>query len=303
VDLDGVRDWLDECPNTPIGAKVTAAGCPTDSDRDSVWDGIDKCDNTPAGCVVDRKTGCPTDKDGDGVCDGVDQCPDTPKGATVDGKGCPSDPDGDGVWSGIDTCEGTLKGCTVDDKGCPKDSDNDGVCDGLDQCGDTSPGLKVDAAGCPIEVVERETELLDTGMIRIDNVNFETGKSEILDTFKPALNVVGEVLGKWPQLRIEIGGHTDSRGSNAANQKLSEARVTAVKEYLVAQFPQLNPGQFVVKGYGESKPLAPNTTDEGMAQNRRVEFKVLNKEVLKKEKERRRLLEQGEGAPSDTTGK
>ncbi|HYM79784.1 MAG TPA: porin family protein, partial [Candidatus Limnocylindria bacterium] len=162
MDLDGVRDWLDQCPGTPIGATVDARGCPQDADRDSVFDGIDECPNTPLGCKVDRK-GCPSDADGDGVCDGVDQCADTPKGASVDDKGCPNDSDGDGVVNGVDQCENTPAGCQVDERGCPKDADGDGVCDGLDQCPATGPGLKVDPAGCPIELIERETELLDTG--------------------------------------------------------------------------------------------------------------------------------------------
>jgi OOP family OmpA-OmpF porin len=74
VDLDGVRDWLDRCPATPIGARVDARGCPIDSDRDSVFDGIDQCEGTPAGARVDAR-GCPTDADGDKVWDGIDQCP------------------------------------------------------------------------------------------------------------------------------------------------------------------------------------------------------------------------------------
>jgi hypothetical protein len=77
TDLDGVREWLDACPGTPIGAKVDAKGCALDADRDSVPEGLDQCANTPAGCKVDAK-GCPIDSDGDGVCDGVDTCPDTP---------------------------------------------------------------------------------------------------------------------------------------------------------------------------------------------------------------------------------
>ncbi|HYM81362.1 MAG TPA: OmpA family protein, partial [Candidatus Limnocylindria bacterium] len=174
--------------------------------------------------------------------------------------------------------------------GCPKDADGDGVCDGLDQCPATGPGLKVDPAGCPIELIERETELLDTGMIRLQDVNFATAKADILPESHAPLDVVGAVLGKWPQLRIEIGGHTDSRGSNAYNQRLSEARAGSVLAYLRQKYPNLEATQFSVRGYGESRPLVPDTNDLNMAKNRRVEFVVQNKDVLKREVERRRLL-------------
>ena len=299
TDLDGVREWLDRCPGTPIGAKVDALGCPIDSDADSVFDGLDKCEGTPRGCKVD-KNGCPGDADGDGVCNGLDTCADTPKGATVDAAGCPKDSDGDGVLDGLDACERTPPGAQVDEKGCPKDGDGDGVFDGLDRCPDTSPGLKVDLEGCPIELIEKETELLDTGMIRLQDVNFETGRSEILPESFPLLDVVGQILKKWPELQIEIGGHTDSRGSNAANQTLSESRAKAVRGYLVQKFPELTAEQFTARGYGESKALVPNNSDLNMAKNRRVEFVVRNKDVLKREVERRRMLPKE--APADTTG-
>src|SRR5262249_32059647 len=159
-----------------------------------------------------------------------------------------------GVFDGLDTCPNTPKGAVVDEKGCPKDADGDGVPDGIDTCPDTGPGLKVDEKGCPIELIERETELLDTGMIRLHEVNFTTGKADLLPESYADLDVVGQVLGKWPDLRIEIGGHTDSRGSNAANQKLSEARAKSVRTYLTTKFPNLKPEQFTTKGYGESKP-------------------------------------------------
>jgi outer membrane protein OmpA-like peptidoglycan-associated protein len=149
----------------------------------------------------------------------------------------------------------------------------------------------VDVDGCPIETVERETELLDTGMIRLQNVNFETAKAALLPESYPTLDVVGMVLSRWPQLRIEVGGHTDSRGSNVYNQKLSEARAKSVLDYLTGKFPDLKAEQFTVKGYGESKPLVPNSNALNMAKNRRVEFKVLNKDVLKKEVERRQMLQ------------
>ena len=257
-----------------------------------------------AGGVLLALGATPRDTDGDGVPDRKDACPDTPRGATVDAKGCPKDSDGDGVLDGIDQCPGTAKGCAVDEKGCPKDSDGDGVCDGVDQCPETGPGLKVDAQGCPIEVMEKETELLDTGMIRLQDVNFETDKSALLAESLPLLDVVGAVLSKWPELKIEIGGHTDARGSNAHNQKLSEGRAEAVRTYLVGKFPQLKAEQYTVKGYGESRPLVPNTSALNMAKNRRVEFVVKNPSVLKHEVERRQLLKKEapapRPAPSDT---
>ncbi len=293
TDGDGVPDKRDRCPDTPRGARVDANGCPIDSDGDKVFDGLDKCENTPKGCTVDA-SGCPSDADGDGVCDGVDACADTPKGATVDAKGCPKDSDGDGVLDGLDKCADTPKGCTVDASGCPSDADGDGVCDGLDKCPDTTPGLKVDQDGCPIELVERETELLDTGMIRLQNVNFATAKADLLPESFPVLDIVGQVLTKWPELRIEIGGHTDARGSDGYNRKLSDARADSVLSYMQRKFPALKPEQFTTKGYGESVPLVPNTSELNWAKNRRVEFVVLNKDVLKREVERRRLLKAGE---------
>jgi outer membrane protein OmpA-like peptidoglycan-associated protein/opacity protein-like surface antigen len=297
TDADGVPDKKDKCAATPHGAKVDATGCPLDTDGDGVFDGLDMCEGTPKGATVDVK-GCPSDADGDGVLDGLDQCADTPKGATVDAKGCPSDADGDGVLDGVDQCPGTPKGAVVDEKGCPKDTDGDGVPDGIDQCNDTPKGLKVDAKGCPIEVTERETELLDTGMIRLQNVNFETNKAEILPESYPTLDAVGMLLTKWPQLKLEVGGHTDSRGSAAGNQKLSESRASSVRSYILQKFPTLDPNQFTVKGYGKTKPIVPNTNELNWAKNRRVEFVVQNKDVLKKEIEKRRLLQQNEGTPA-----
>src|SRR5262249_26832534 len=278
----GTPDQKDKCPGTTQGAKVYVNDCPIDSDGDGVYDGLDQCDNTPKGATVDAK-GCPSDADGDGVYDGLDKCPDTPKGATVDASGCPKDSDGDGVLDGLDQCPGTPKGATVDAKGCPADADGDGVPDGIDQCPDTPKGLKVDAKGCPIEVLERETELLDTGMIRLQNVNFETNKADILPESYPTLDVVGMLLGKWPQLKLEIGGHRDAGGSAVRNQKLSEARADSVRSYLLRKFDKLDPAEFTVKGYGKSRPIVPNTSELNWAKNRRVEFVVTNKDVLKKE--------------------
>lgn len=256
------------------GAKITD----NDEDGDGVPDRADRCPNTPRGAKVDAD-GCPKDSDGDGVWDGIDECPGTPKGARVDSRGCPKDSDEDGVYDGIDECPGTPQGCQVDARGCPKDSDGDGVCDGVDRCPGTPAGTKVDKTGCPIG--GREQELIETGRIRLDNVYFDTAKSTIKSGSHAVLDEVADILKKYHDLKIEIGGHTDARGAEAYNQTLSEARAGAVRDYLVSKHG-LSRDRFTAKGYGESEPIASNDTAAGMTKNRRVEFKVLNPEALKR---------------------
>ena len=258
-----------------------------DSDRDGVVESNDRCPGTPCGAVVD-KFGCPLDSDGDGVYDGIDRCPDTPKGAAVNKKGCPADSDKDGVYDGIDRCPDTPKGATVDEKGCPSDSDGDGVFDGIDRCPNTPAGAGVDEYGCPVETSEKEEEFLDSGMIRESNILFELEKAELKPESREVLDEIGKILVQWPDLKIEIGGHTDNQGAEEFNQKLSENRAAAVFEYLKANFPIINADNFTAKGYGESLPVGTNDTKEGRAQNRRVEFKCLNLDELKKEMDRRR---------------
>lgn len=289
TDKDGVKDKADKCPDTPLGCRVDKDGCPIDSDKDGVCDGIDTCPDTPAGATVDAH-GCPTDSDKDGVLDGIDQCPDTPAGVPVDARGCPKDSDGDGVTDDKDQCPDTPAGTAVDEKGCPKDADGDGVSDDKDLCPNTPAGARVDKDGCPIEVTEKETEMLDKGVITVHNINFNTGKSDILPEDEAVLNEIGKILIQWPQLKIEVGGHTDSRGTNKANQTLSESRANAVRDWLTSHYPQIPADQLTSVGYGESKPIATNKTKAGMAANRRVEFKVLNQEEITKYKERRKML-------------
>ena len=271
-DSDGVRDGKDKCPDTPHGATVDAKGCPTDSDGDGVFDGIDQCPDTPRGVTVDAR-GCPKDSDGDGVNDGIDKCPDTPRGATVDSRGCPTDSDGDGVFDGIDKCPDTPRGATVDSRGCPKDGDNDGVFDGIDRCPDTPRGEKVDAQGCTIEVRTPPPmiqKLNDRQAVVLEGVEFDVDK----DTLRPAsyttLDEVAESLKDWPEIRVEIQGHTDSTGGSAHNQGLSNRRAGSVKAYLVSK--GVDSSRLESKGYGEDSPIADNTTNGGRQSNRRVEL-------------------------------
>ena len=93
---------------------------------------------------------------------------------------------------------------------------------------------------------------------------------------------MGRILARWPQLRIEVAGHTDSQGAEDHNQRLSERRAQSVLDYLSQNFPDVRFGQFQVRGYGETQSIDTNDTKEGRARNRRVEFRVLNREVLKR---------------------
>jgi len=306
VDHDGVRDWLDKCPDTPIGAKVDANGCPMDTDHDGVFDGLDKCPDTPAGCKVDA-TGCSIDSDGDGVCDGLDQCADTPKGAAVDTKGCPIDSDGDGVFDGLDQCPGTAKGCTIDATGCPADADGDGVCDGPDLCPNTPAGIKVTETGCPIEITWRERQILDTGRLRQSSRFFAVGKADLGADGPAVLDSLMLVLQQYPALKLEVAGHTDNTGMAKKNQELSEARAKVVFDYVTGKNPALA-GNLTWKGYGPSQPVAPNSSSQCKAMNRRVELRVLNPDALQVEREKRRYLLKDEAvppvqapAPADTT--
>lgn len=106
-----------------------------------------------------------------------------------------------------------------------------------------------------------------------DGVTFDFGKSTLKSQFYPALNNVASTLKEYNQTIVEVSGHTDSIGSDAANQTLSEARANAVGDYLIGQ--GLIRQRFEIVGMGKRYPIASNDTDAGRAQNRRVEIRVL----------------------------
>ncbi|MFO7802152.1 MAG: outer membrane beta-barrel domain-containing protein [Desulfovermiculus sp.] len=227
-----------------------------DTDGDGVLDKNDRCPRTPAGVKVDDQ-GCPIDTDEDGVPDFKDDCPDTPKGVEVDKSGCALDSDRDGVADYKDDCPGTPKRAEVDEKGCALDSDNDGVPDYKDECKETPQGANVNEKGCWV----------------VENLQFETDKAEIRERFQEYLEQVVTVLEKNPEMNVEIRGHTDARGTEEYNQRLSERRATAVKDFLVKQ--GISESRLSCKGFGEADPIASNDTKQGRRKNRRVELKPI----------------------------
>jgi OOP family OmpA-OmpF porin len=234
-----------------------------DTDGDGVTDDMDKCPGTPAGTAVDS-SGCPLpqDDDGDGVTNDIDKCPGTSAGAKVDASGCEIDSDGDGVGDSRDQCPNTPAGAKVDEKGCELDSDGDGVVDSQDKCPDTPKGDRVDAVGCSFKEE-----------IKLPGVVFETNKAELLPESIPVLEGAIATLKRYPDINIEVAGHTDSRGSDAYNLDLSARRAATVLKYL------LDGGvanALTSRGYGERQPVASNNTDAGRQENRRVVLRVLN---------------------------
>ncbi len=265
ADKDGVADDADKCANTPAGVKVDNHGCPVDADGDNIPDYLDRCANTPKGAQVDAH-GCPVDGDKDGVADYADKCANTPAGVKVDNQGCPVDADKDGVADYKDKCANTPAGVKVDSVGCPVDADADGVPDYLDRCANTAKGVKVDSTGCVEIKVVKGTKLT------LDGIVFDEGKASIDSSSAPTLQHAAEAIKKAPKAKIEIAGFTDNTGKAKVNKALSAKRANAVKAYLVKLGVPAK--QITAKGYGPAQPKADNKTEEGRAQNRRIEFCV-----------------------------
>jgi OOP family OmpA-OmpF porin len=173
----------------------------------------------------------------------------------------PKDSDGDGVIDDKDKCPNTPAGRKVNAEGCELDSDGDGVVDGLDKCPDTPKGDKVDKDGCT---------LLST--IILNGVNFDNDSAALRAEATAILNDAAATLKRYPSLKIEVAGHTDSHADDAYNQQLSEKRAHAVMDHLVASGVAAD--RMTAKGYGEAHPIADNGTEDGRFQNRRVELRI-----------------------------
>jgi len=119
--------------------------------------------------------------------------------------------------------------------------------------------------------VQREGDTIR--LVMQGNITFASGQSDIKSQFFPVLNSVAQVLSEYDRTAIKIAGHTDSTGSLALNQRLSEDRASSVKQYLLTQ--KLPSGRVHASGFGPRYPIANNSSATGREQNRRVELELL----------------------------
>ena len=192
--------------------------------------------------VVKESSG---DRDGDGIPDNIDKCPNEPE-------------DKDGVQ---------------DEDGCPDpDNDGDGIPDVRDKCPNEPETFNnyQDEDGCPDEVPAEVKKF--TGVI--EGINFKTGSAEILAGSYVLLDRAVKVLQDYPDVNLEISGHTDSRGKADYNRDLSQRRADSVKTYFVQR--GIASARLQSIGYGLTRPIADNKTSSGRATNRRTEFRLIN---------------------------
>lgn len=270
-------------PNAQVASRLTGAcdGDPVtvptaeDQDGDGILDADDACPARPEDVDgFEDLDGCPEDQDvdGDGIPESRDQCEFEAEDLDgyLDADGCPElDNDLDGVPDASDQCAGDPEDPDGhrDEDGCPDlDNDSDSVPDGDDQCpNELGP---VDNGGCPKAY---ENVRVTTRAIRIDQeIFFQTARSRIRRRSYSLLNTVAEVLRDFPDMTVEIQGHTDNRGSDRFNLRLSNQRAEAVRQYLAEQ--GIAAARMTARGYGETRPVETNRTAEGRASNRRVEF-------------------------------
>lgn len=258
-------------PDVALVAKTT----PQDSDNDGLMDDEDSCPLEPETKNDYRDAdGCPDelpDTDGDGFIDMEDGCPNEAedKDEFEDHNGCPDlDDDSDGILDVDDECR--LEAGPASNRGCPEpDRDGDTVADTVDNCPD-EPGT-IENQGCK----DRQLVVIEDGKLDLlQKVYFRTNKAIIRPKSFELLNNVADVLKAHTQIaKVQVEGHTDDRGRDTYNKKLSQRRAEAVVAYLNKRGVQANRLEAV--GYGEAKPIATNDTDEGRATNRRVQLTIV----------------------------
>lgn len=263
-------------------------GKPKDTDHDGIPDKMDKEPRLPEDFDgFEDEDGAPeVDNDGDGILDPYDKATLQPEDIDgfQDSDGVPDpDNDDDGIPDVRDACPGS--DATVsnnieteedfdnfqDEDGCPDDdNDGDGIPDTDDQCPDQPETFNdfQDEDGCPDE---KDEMALDKGeSLILAGINFASGSATLTSNAKRVLDKAVNILNKYRDMEVEIRGYTDNTGSYVGNVKISRRRAESVKAYLVLN--GINPTRLTATGFGPEDPIAPNTTSEGRAKNRRIEF-------------------------------
>lgn len=249
-DDDGIRDSLDSCPTVP-------------EDKDGFED----------------EDGCPDlDNDNDAVLDANDHCPlvaeDHDKFQDTDG--CPeADNDEDKILDPADKCPNDAEDRDdfEDEDGCPdRDNDQDGIPDREDLCPNEPETMNgyADHDGCPDA---EQIRVVGDKIVLDDRVHFMINSHIIRNISYPLLSRLAGLIKEHPEyIHIEVQGHTDERGPDWFNERLSQTRADAVMAFLVAQ--GVSAERLSAKGYGKSKPLMEKRTEYAYYMNRRVEFEI-----------------------------
>ena len=258
-----------------------------DTDKDGIVDALDQCIREAED--IDNfqdEDGCPEkDNDADGLLDRQDRCPLEPEDEDgyQDSDGCPDpDNDKDGILDVSDRCpnEAETSNGYQDEDGCPDsepvlDTDGDGYNDDVDRCPYDAEDFdgEEDEDGCPDRRV-----VIEKNFIKIkEKIYFEFGKSAIQERSFSLIDEIAETIAANPQLKkIRVEGHTDSKGSEMANLKLSQARADSVMKAIASRGVEKD--RLEAAGFGEMRPIDTNDTDEGRASNRRVEFIIVDQE-------------------------
>jgi outer membrane protein OmpA-like peptidoglycan-associated protein len=272
-DNDGILDGKDACPDVAewVNGVEDGDGCPeSDRDSDGIVDALDKCpDERETRNGFEDDDGCPDRKprklkkkckESDVVYDADEN--DEPDEATEVEEDCPQEPPPPPPASKPSR---------------PQDHDRDGVFDTDDKCPDEPETINGnnDDDGCPDEG-KGVTVFVSKQKIQIlEKINFETGSAVIKTESFTILDQVSAQLRAHPEVRLlRIEGHTDSVGADAYNMKLSAARAASVRTYLIEK-GRVEAERLAAQGYGETRPIASNNTPRGKAQNRRVEFVIV----------------------------
>jgi outer membrane protein OmpA-like peptidoglycan-associated protein len=224
------------------------------------------------------------DRDGDGIKNSLDACPDSPEDFDQfqDEDGCPdSDNDRDGIADAVDKCPLAPEDIDSykDEDGCPDpDTDSDGILDVEDLCPNEKETLNgyADHDGCPdVEQIR----VVGEKIVLDEQVLFETNLSEIRPESNKLLERLVKLINEHPEYsKISVDGHTDERGSEDLNQRLSEERAKSVMNFLVAHGVAAD--RLSARGFGASQPRIDRSDPLAYTLNRRVEFHVTREHAV-----------------------